>query len=228
MAAQLSVLQSRVQAWGYGADTAAQQTIFLNIEYRKLNSMYPWKWLEKQATFTSSAQSIALTSFGTDVRNIDALRAQLSSSQPTTQYHLDWMDEQTLRELISRDAGDPSAKAPPKYWTLWAGNILLWPNPDQSYFYTMDYLLRVQPLVITTDLTVCPDEFDDLLVYKAVAGMAVRQRDWLTRDFVNQEYEQTLRRLLTEETRNSRQTTERVQSSGMYTHGIRMPRVWTR
>ena len=181
----LAQLQTAVQDYGYGSDTASVQTDFLNASYRRLAGRRRWKWLEAQnSTLTTTVGNSIYTIPLTDMRTLDAVR--LTESDGVTTHYITPFQEQDLRSLYHRDLGQNGL---PRGWTQYAGKLWLWPTPDQIYTVTFDYIKNITPMVSSTDTTLVPENYDDILVWDTVIRLAIRQRDWLTRNFAIQERE---------------------------------------
>jgi hypothetical protein len=199
-------LRTAVQDHGYGTDTASQQTGFINTEYRRLAGRRRWKWLEAQDSTLSTVVGTAIyTPPMTDLRNIDAVR--LSDSTGAT-YYIEPREEQALRDLYHRDLGINSQ---PHAWTQYAGKLWLWPTPDQIYNITFDYIKNVTNMVADGDTHLVPEEYDDILVWGAVARSALRARDWMSRTFSAQERDQAEMAMAAEYNMISRQRSDTVE-----------------
>lgn len=176
-------LKAAVQDEGYGTDTATQQGNFINAEYKQLAGKRRWKWLEAVDSTTTTLQGTANYTPSIAYRTLDAVRIVDALGTPA---YLEPMNEQDLLDLLRRDTGS-GIFGTPRYWTLYAGQIYLWPIPDNVYRLTLYYIRNVTTMVADGDTHLVPEEYDGILVWGAVARMAMRQRDWLSRTFALQE-----------------------------------------
>lgn len=210
-------LRTAVEDHGFGTDLASQQTTWLNEEYRNVSGMRRWKWLEATTTAATVAGTSAYTPVATDIRNYDAVRAADSQGN---EVYLDPRPTQWVREQLQRYPLVVD-RAPPRYWARWAGQIILYPIPDAVYTLTIDYVRNVTAMVADGDTPSIPEAYDDILVWGAVARSAVRQNNWLTRDFAVQQKESLLSRMEAEEGIEQRQGPIEVEWTGFWDNHVR-------
>lgn len=216
----LAQLLTAVQDHGYGNDLTTEQTTWLNEEYRNVSGMRRWKWLEATTTGVTAVGVSAVTPAAADIRNYDAVRA--SDSLGNEQY-LEPRPTQWVREQLHQYS-QVADQAPPRYWARWAGQIILYPVPDAVYNLTIDYVRNVVAIVNPGDVPSIPEAYDDILVWGAVARSAVRQNNWLTRDFAVQQKESLLNRMEAEEGIEQRQGPIEVTWTGFWDSNVRDPR----
>lgn len=203
---QLSEILANLQALGYDTDTEAQQIIFINDTYREVNGKQRWPWHEKfdNSLSTSYNQNIYSLASLTDLRSIDAVRLEQTAFQ--NYLNLDYTEPQEMRRHEHMDR----LPAPPSKWSIIDENLHLWPYPDGTYTIDIDYIITPPELLLPTDTSVWPDDYDDILVWGAVRSIAYRERDWLGRNFAQQEFETRLIRMQQEVQVRQRQTDSHV------------------
>lgn len=211
----LSQLQAAIQAYGYGTDTTAQQTAFINASYREVHSKNRWPFLEAYDTSLTTTPGIgivSLTTLGvaalTPWRNLDAVRLELAG-QANTGIDLDYMQPQALRSQES-SFNDPNQTAPPRYWTVIDQNLHFWPLPDQAYQIDIDYIIEPPDLAAPTDVPILPLPYHDVLVFGALKQIAMRERDLWSIGNYGSEFEQRLQRFEEEYFLRQRQTSSQV------------------
>ena len=217
---QLSDIQARIQAHGYGADTAAQQLEFINDTYHEINGMHRWPFLEAQdstLTTTSGTNGYNLPTAVASGRNLDAVRLQIAATQEYI--NLEYEQPQRFRdkENIDTEIGSPFL------WTYINQQLRFYPVPDDSYTVIIDYVIQPADLAAPTDVPVWPSTYDDVLVWGAIRSLAVRERDWLGRQFAQTEFEQRLTRMEQEYMVRQRQSSSHVLKSGHWNTSMPFP-----
>lgn len=211
MARTLAQLRQAVEDIGYGADTASATDGFLNAEWRNLASMRRWSWLMTTSTGTLSAGFTAI-----------ALNAAVNGSIEGI-----WFTDSTGAQVrpvkylepvkLAAYTNDSAVTGPPRYWTLMGTNIVVWPVADANYTATYLYSSVVLDMVADGDTPfLLPKDFDDILVWGAVSRQAVRQNNWLTRDYADQQREKLINRMLAAEGMTQRQTPDEVEATGIW------------
>lgn len=219
---QLSDIRAAIQALGYGSDTAAQQTSFINDAYRQVTSKLRWPFLEQQSvelTTTVGTNAYDLPSDMSSYRNIDAVRIGQDSSQ--NWMNLDYVEPQDFRdrEHVDRGTGTPCN------WTFINQQLHFWPIPDSVYTVTIDFITEPADLADDTDVPVIPAAYHDILVWGAIHAITFRERDWLGRSDADQQFQMRLQRMEEEFMIRQRQTASHVKKSGFW--NTREPYPWT-
>lgn len=220
-ARSLSALRQAVQDQGYGSDLASEQNGWLNSEYRSIAGLRRWKWLEERATTTTTAgvAAVTLTGVAPDMRNLDVVRLADSGGN---EMHLDHKPTNWVQDKIHR-FNQLTDQGAPRWWAYFAGQLWLYPIPDGVYTVTFDYTKNVTAMVSDSDVPIIPEEYDDILVWGAVARNSVRQNNWLTRDYADAQKQMLINRMLDQDTMEQRQNTDEVEWTGMwdsYVHGM--------
>lgn len=70
-------------------------------------------------------------------------------------------------EMDSRDAGNASAKGPPKFWAVYGNLLRHYPIPDSAYVVTISYQKRLTTLSASTDTNAWVDDLEALIRTKA-------------------------------------------------------------
>lgn len=208
----LAEIQAAIQAHGYAPDTSDRQTIFINQCYREVCGMQRWPFLEAQdvSQVTTAGQAGYPLDALPTWRSIDAVRISIPAQQ---QYvRMEYLAPQDFRdrEHISPEPSTPS------YWTFINQELRFWPVPDDSYSVTIDYISEPPDLAADADVPVLPVTYHDVLVWGAVERLAYRERDWLGRQFAQQERELSLKRMDEEFMVRQRQTSSHVKKSGYW------------
>jgi hypothetical protein len=222
MAYNLGQLRQAIQNLGYTTDTAAAQNQFINAVYHEICGMNRWKFLEKQdKSLTTVAGTDSYTLPFTDWRNLDAVRIEVTANQQFN--NLNYKPEQQFRELqhIDRD------QSTPYFWTYMNNKLMFYPVPDNAYIVTIDYTYEPPDLVADTDVPVIPQPYQDILVWGAVEYMAMRERDWLGRQFAQQKAQTLIQQLKEEYFLKQRQTASHVAKSGYWETQLPYPFIQT-
>lgn len=211
----LAQLQAAVQAMGFGTDTAAMQTIWLNDEYRKLAGGSRWDWLESRFTFPTVAGQAAYTPSPTDIRNLDKLRLADAGG---LDIDVDYRPSKWVQDHVHR-FNQLSDRAAPQFWSTYGGQIYLYPIPDGVYTAQVDYTKNIVPMVAGTDTTIIPEAYDEILVWGAAAHGFIRQNNWLQRDTALGQATQLKNAMEAEYSKDQTQRSEEVEWSGMWSNG---------
>lgn len=209
----LSEIRDTLQAHGYATDTATAQNLVINSVYRAVLAHRRWPWLQKQASLTLSADASTIDlSSVTDLRDIDALRV---ADQDDPQYA-------NLQELRSWSVPNSTVRGYPLLWSQPAPTTLeVYPPADRAYDVTIDYIYTPPALSDDADVPVIPEQHHDVLVYGAIARMAIRERDASVRQLMSVDYELALRALTSASAVRQRQSTSQVVRSGFYGNNVR-------
>lgn len=209
----LSDLQTAIQSYGYGPDTAAQQIVFINAAYREVHSKNRWPFLEAYDTTLSTTAGEGVYSLstlgvaaGTPWRNLDAVRLEIAN-EAGSGIDLNYMQPQEMR---SQETNYNFQTSPPRYWTVIDQNLHLWPIPDAVYQIDIDYIIEPPDLANPTDIPLLPVPYHDVIVFGALKQIAMRERDlWSIGNYGN-EFEQRLQRFEEEYFLRQRQTSSQV------------------
>lgn len=210
----LTALLASIQAKGYPSDAAsvAWQTIALNSVYRTICGSDRWPFMEKQDASLSTTINVP----GYDISSIaswlflDAVR--IEDDVALQYYNIDYCEPQEFRDLenVDRDY------ATPEYWTFINQQLRFYPVPDQTYTIRIDYIAQPADLAAGSDVPVIPVIYHDLLVWGAIAEIAYRERDWLGRQFAQQEQQLRYKQMQEEYLLRQRQTSSHVKKSGWW------------
>lgn len=209
----LTQLQTQLQAFGYGTETTAQQTAFLNDAYRTICGGDRWPFLEKQnnvLTVVPPSNVVDLSTI-TDLAELDSVRIAIPSDQ-TQFYNITNIEPQPMRDL---EHGDQEA-AVPSHWSIVANKLHLWPFPDQAYTMYIDYIFIPADLAAGTDVPVIPVIYHDVIVWGAVKMMAQRERDIYSANMAEQVYEEKLKSFKEAYQLRQRQNSSTVKDSGYW------------
>lgn len=192
---------------------------FINEEYKIIAGERRWEWLQSTFTFslTAGTFSYTISTVGPgNIRNFDALWLVDAAGN---QFTIKWIEPLKLLDL-NQDTPAATVGAP-RYWSVWGGKILFYPNPDASYVTTVAYTktLGAWPLNAPGDLVLFPGEYDTGLVWAAAGMMATRAHDWLSRDFMNQQRDRVWNNMRADYQLKQRQNTAEVEETGMWQSG---------
>lgn len=205
-------LQSALQALGYPTATNATPTqiVMLNSAYRDVLGGERWAFLEKEATVTCTPNQNAQSySTITDLLLFSAIRI-------TGQPNLENREPQVMRDMISEDLTPHIGT--PRYWSLIAGQIYLYPAPSQAFTLTVDYIYSPPDLAVAGDTPVFPAQFHDVLVYGAAWLYAQRERDIYSSETWQAEYTRRLMRMRQSYNLRQTQTASEIKK-GYWGHG---------
>lgn len=209
----LTALLASIQAKGYPTDSQSEawQTIALNSVYRTVCGSDRWPFMEVQDASLTTTVNIP----GYDINSIawlflDAVRIEDDSTQQY--YDLDYCEPQEFRDMehVDRDYATPA------YWTFINQELRFYPVPDQTYTIRIDYIAQPLDLAAGSDVPKIPIIYHDLLVWGAIAEIAYRERDWLGRQFAQQEYQLRYKQMQEEYLLRQRQTSSHVKESGCF------------
>ena len=204
----LAALQAAVQAKGYGTDTVAFQTQFINETYRTVCGSQRWTFLEKQdSTLVTVVGTEGYTLPMTDWRSIDAVRISIPAAQ---QYNdLDYKSTQEFRDLVHLDRSTDT----PSCWTYINQQLHFYPIPDNTYKVYIDYCYEPPDLAAAGDIPVIPVQYHDVLVWGGVDGMTFRERDWIGQNAAMTRVQQLTKAMAEEYAINQRQTGSHVKAT---------------
>lgn len=199
-------LRTRLQALGYGTDTATAQNEMLNAAYETVAGLRRWPWLEHDdATFATTAGVFFVSLggvFSEPLMWVDAVRLQ----QGTTYLDLEYLPPQEFRSLqhVDRDQGVP------QYWTEIKNELRFFPCPDRAYTLWIDYIKRPALMDDDTDTPLFDSEFHEVLVWHAAAQMGYRERDLASADFAQNQFDRQLASMMGAYGVRQRQTAREV------------------
>ena len=215
----LSQLVNSVYALGYNfVQTADDPTnpanVALNSVYRDVCGRERWPFLEKTASAGSTVAAVNTYPLSTltDLRQVDAIRLTDSSG---VNYDLRNMAPQDFKAQTFEATSLPITTGLPVCWTQYAGSILFFPPPDGVYTIVVDYIVQPAALVSLTDVPIIPTQWHDILVWGAAHELAFRERDWIGRNDSLNTFTQRLANMSSEYRLMQRQTSSRVQQSGV-------------
>ncbi len=209
MATTILDYKNAIRARGY--DGTSDTTLVEAIGEARDNvaSERRWSWLEVSGStslvlaYDTPSESLAAVA---DLLYVDAVRLEYGTDRP-------WLDYLKPQELRDREHSD-RAVGVPQYWTQAAGQIRVWPSPNQAYTLSIDYVRALTPPDnddTDVDLAV-PAHFKGLIAWKACVLLAFRQREAWAMQYASDEYERELRRKISGESLGQRQTTDQVKS----------------
>lgn len=207
-------LAAAVENLGSPSDTgsSARQFEFINAEYRNLAGMRRWEWLQGLNSAISTVVgtvSYSLSSI-TDLRNLDAVWVtDAQSNQIIVRY------QEPLKLLNLQRDQQATTKGSPQYWSVWGGNLLVYPNPDAVYSLTIAYTKNVTTLT-TGQSPLIPEEYDDYLVWGAASREAFRTRDFYSEGLARQQQQAVLSQMISEYQLKQRQTDDAVVETGIW------------
>lgn len=217
----LGQIRSAVQSLGYTIDTAAQQNTFINAEYHNICGKERWKFLETIDT-TSVVPVNGTPNYALNLvnpwRNLDAVRLSVPNVSPPG-VDMKYINSQELFDHLSMDTNT----ATPFEWSFYANQLWLYPTPDQTYQASIYYIQEETDLVSDSDVPLIPITYHDVLVWGCVERLAMRERDWLGRQFAQTEKELLLGRLEREYRMTQRQTSSQVKKSGWWNSEVLYP-----
>lgn len=205
----LGELRDRMQAYGYGTDTAGAQNVQLNSVYRRVCGMRNWWFLEEvgntDLTLEVNTDRVDTTDLG-DFLSPIAVRLET----PTDHFDLDFLRHQIFRVLAHRDRTPQR----PEAWTRVNTDILFYPAAGAEYTVVLDYYKAAQQLQNDGDTIAIPDAYADVVVWGAIKEMCFRQRDSEGAALANEEYLALLAQMRHRDGLEQRQTPSQVVASG--------------
>lgn len=140
---------------------------------------HEWLWMRQQinAPLTPTIGTYA----GTDLLATDFGRFRSPSRDYTVRAYVVGTPSQlwrlqhiTLDRFRERFVDADVEDGPPQFWTLdEVGRLLLGPAPDQGYFVKADYYIEPTTLAADADEPEMPERFHMMLVWRAVAEVAM-------------------------------------------------------
>lgn len=189
MSILVSDVKAAVQAKGYGTDTTAQQTAFLQEALRRLYGMRRWRFLlayDSSLSLPLGGSTVVASGLAGWNGKVEAVRLQDATGNT-------WELKQRAIEDVRKLDGADSSNDTPQYWALRDNNTFqFWPRADVPYTLLVDYIKMPTLPVNDTDPITWPDDHMQVLTWAVVKGMAFRQRDWFTTPTADQEYQTAL------------------------------------
>lgn len=174
-------LKTSIQALGYGTDTDTAQNEAINSTIRRVEGYKRWPWQETESTaITLALAAKTLASVPADVLHVDAVRLQSG----TDEYEPEFKPAQEVRRLLHLDRDNGT----PRYWTKYAGSILIYPRADRAYTGTLDYVKDPADLSADGNSPLVPATYHDVIKWGSVAQLAYRERDWQAVDHADKMY----------------------------------------
>lgn len=166
---------------------------WLNQIYREIASKHLWSWLEASTSFNTSASDYdyALSSVASDLARIRIMRIESSP---------DFLDAIPPDEFDMRFPKPTQSTGQPLLYTVWAGNVRLWPTPDATYSIKVDYWKTTTDLSADGDEPLIPERFRWVWL-KGAEFFALRFNDDARAQLVLREYERGISDMLANETR---------------------------
>lgn len=209
--ANLGEIKTAVQARGYATDVSTEIVEFTNAIYRDVLLERRWSWREASGTVSAVVGNPVVDTSALTLLDgrPDAVRIEIGSIYVCD---LDYLEPEEFRakEQVDRTNSQPI------YWTYFAGQLKLYPRPDQAYTVTVDYFKKYTALDNDGDVPLIPEEHRDVLVYGDLEELALRERDETAASYWSAKKERSLGRLRAADARSPRQTPGQVKRSGFY------------
>lgn len=209
----LGQIQAAIQNLGYGTDTVAQQTYFINACYHEVCSSDRWPFLEKQTTASLPIATAQLTGLPTDVIQYDSVRFFDTLGNP---YNCDNIEPQSYLDKFFDYVVNGQPTGPPEYWTIINQGISVFPVADQTYTAQINYIYEPPDLVGSTDTPVLPTSFHDVLVFGAAKNLSQRERDIYSTETWDGEFQRKLSKMREAYLLRQRQNSSKVGKSGFF------------
>ncbi len=127
---------------------------WINRVYIMLTSVFRFHDLEASDTSITTVNGTASYATPSGVRVITSIR-DTTNKLLLTPKDIDWYETQD-------DSSDTKSK--PEFWLRYGANIILWPTPDGAYATRIRYRKNPTALSADGDVTVLPDEWDDVII----------------------------------------------------------------
>lgn len=204
-----TLLQYKTAVTSAGFDSVSDSTALLdaiNEARQSIADERRWPWLEATGNTTLvlayDTPSEALNGI-TDLLYVDAVRLELNG----TYLEISYLTPQDLRDKEHIDRS-PSI---PLFWTQSAGQLRVYPSPDQAYVVSVDYIKTITPLAADADPDdFVPPDFKALVKWKAVEALAPRVRQFQLAQHATMMYDRELRRKEGRDAVKQRQTSQQV------------------
>lgn len=205
---QLSELLTRLQALGYSADTATQQTAFLNATQREIIGMRRWQFQEDTITRTLPFNtSIFDLTAETTFAEVDALNVLDGTDRFL-------IEPETMQSYRHRQWEYQGSTGTPLYWARYGDDLRFTPTTDKAYTAELDVLILPTAMSAGSDRTIIPGRHSDVLVWGAARFLAYRHRDAISsKAMADSEFAAAMRALITAYPLIHRQASGHVQRS---------------
>jgi hypothetical protein len=183
-------LQSRLNAITDETVVAAKALDWINDAQNDVASRYNWSWLQESNSFLT-VDGTPNYSLESDLDRILTVKVGDRELQPKS---IQWLNENDPGYSEDGDTGEPT------HYTLFKGQIYLYPTPEDVETVYYKYKKTVDVLDDSTDISEVPAKYHEVLVY----GAYLR---WLLADEADQnmiengkrEYESMIQRMQSDE-----------------------------
>jgi hypothetical protein len=147
--------------------------------YRDIQNLHPnWNFLSTEFTFqtiastsTYTKSSVGLTELGTWAP--ETFRAYLTSTGVADEQELIyWENWHEFRDAYLIGPSRSNSGRPTAFAIKPDKSIVFWPTPSAAYTIVGEYFKRAQELAANADEPLFPQEFHDLLVWRAIVFYA--------------------------------------------------------
>jgi hypothetical protein len=150
--------------------------------YRDIQNLHPnWHFLSTEFSFqtisstsTYTKNSVSLTELGS--WDPTTFRAYLTATGVTDEQELRyWPNWHKFRDAYLIGASRSTSGRPTDFSIKPDKSIVLWPTPSAAYTVVGEYFKRAQELSANADEPLFPQEFHDILVWRAIVFYAAHE-----------------------------------------------------
>lgn len=194
-----------VRARGYDGQSDATLNELIRDARNDILDKRRWSYTLAQNLALATVAGVDTVSLApiTDLVAIDAIRYRSG----TTQYDLDPVDLQVLRDRQTNDA--TTARGLPSIWARIGASVVFYPTPQAVYVLAIDYVRGGELPEDTEDYI--PDVDRELVVWSAVMNLAFRQREAWAMQYADQRCTALLRSALDRDQKTARSDSDQVQ-----------------
>ena len=210
MSYQLSTCRTRIQQkLDNTAFDQTKLTQFVNDGQRDIFSTYKFPFMEREASLTTTAGQVTVSTLPTDFQSTISLRRYTPSYKAGMLRYVEYEDFDELHP--NPTVGD---NAIPVEWTLFNKTITVFPKADDAYTLKLRYYKKPAELVNDSDVPEIPEEHSEILVLAGYKRALMHDDNYDQAQVVQQDVDQLAQAMII---RLSKRSTGQV-------HVIRSPR----
>ncbi|HEY5799977.1 MAG TPA: hypothetical protein VIT92_07140 [Burkholderiaceae bacterium] len=142
--------------------------------YRDVQRLHQnWNFLRAEFSFPTIVSTAVYAPTAISLTKLrrwktDTVRVYLTSVGVTDEQNLTFVPWDDFRAYFLMGANSLQAGRPQRFSVKPDNSLVVWPLPDAAYTITGEYFKRPQEMEESADVPLIPDEFQDILVWKAL------------------------------------------------------------
>lgn len=192
MSYQLSTVRTRIQQkLDNVAFDQTKLTQFTNDGQRDVFNTYRFPFMEREASLTTTAGEVTVSTLPTDFQSSISLRRYSPSDTAGIMNYVDYedFDERHPNPTV----GD---NAVPNEWTIFNNTITVFPKADTTHTLKLRYYKKPAELVNDSDVPEMPEEYSEVLVLAGYKRALMHDDNYDQAQVVQQDIDQLVQAMI--------------------------------